>query len=125
VGHPRSLHLTTRNNKYILVSSDVFSRFEVSIAILDTTAATAHMLIMHWVAYFRVPNFLMSDCSRFTSEMMRDVAAILGIRLLFTALYHPEANGTVERLNQTFTAMVKKFVNRHVLHKREIRTYSY
>jgi len=42
---------------------------------------------------------------------MRDVAGILGTRLVFTPPYHPEANGTAERLNQTFTAMVKKFVN--------------
>jgi transposase InsO family protein len=107
------LHLTTRQNKYILVISDAFSRFAVSIAIVDTTASTvAHMFIMHWVAYFGCPNSLMSDNgSQFTSDLMRDVTAILGVRLVFTPPYHPQSNGTVERLNQTFTAMVKKFVN--------------
>jgi transposase InsO family protein len=65
---------------------------------------------MHWVAYFGVPNYLMSDNgSQVTSEIMRDVAAIFGIRQVLTPSYHPEANGTVERLNQTLTAMIKIF----------------
>jgi transposase InsO family protein len=54
---------------------------------------------------------LSDNGSQFTSEMMRDVASILGIHLVFTPHYRSEANGTVERLRQTFTAMVKKLVN--------------
>ena len=106
-------HLTSNNNKNILVISDLFSRFAVSIAIPDMTAVTvASMLIMHWVAYFGPPNSLLSDNgTQFKSEVMKDVAAILAIRLSFTPPYHPQGNGNVERLNRTFTTMVKKYVN--------------
>jgi hypothetical protein len=106
-------HLTSNNNKYILVISDLFSRFAVSIAIPDMTAITvASMLIMHWIAYFGAPNKLLSDNgTQFKSELMKDVAAVMNIRLSFTPPYHPQGNGNVERLNRTFTTMVKKYVN--------------
>ena len=106
-------HLTSNNNKNILVISDLFSRFAVSIAIPDMTAITvASMFIMHWIAYFGPPNNLLSDNgTQFKSEIMRDVAAIMDTRLKFTPPYHPQGNGNVERLNRTFTTMVKKYVN--------------
>ena len=70
------------------------------------------MLIMHWIAYFGAPNKLLSDNgTQFKSELMKDVASVMNIRLSFTPPYHPQGNGNVERLNRTFTTMVKKYVN--------------
>jgi hypothetical protein len=77
-----------------------------------TAVTVASMQIMHWVAYFGPPNSLLSDNgTQFKSDIMRDVAAILTIRLTFTPPYHPQDNGNVKRLNRTFTTMVKKYVN--------------
>lgn len=54
---------------------------------------------------------LSDNGSNFKSEVMADTMVILSSQQLYTAPYHPEANGVVERLNRTFTSMMRKFVN--------------
>jgi hypothetical protein len=105
--------VTLAGNSYILVISDLFSRLAISVAIPDTTAATvADMFLKHWFGHYGAPYRILSDNgSNFTSELMSDVMTILSVRQVFTAPYHPQSNGVVERLNGTFTSMVKKYMN--------------
>jgi hypothetical protein len=105
--------VTSLGNRYILVISDLFSRLAISIAIPDTTAKTvASVFTSAWYGHYGAPSFILSDNgANFKSEVMADTMAILNVRQVFTAPYHPEANGVVERLNRTFTSMMRKFVN--------------
>jgi hypothetical protein len=105
--------LTKAGNVYILVLSDLFSRLAISVAIPDTSAATvADMFIKHWIGHYGAPVSILSDNgSNFTSELMADTMSILSVRQVFTSPYHPQSNGVVERLNATFTSMVKKYMN--------------
>ena len=38
----------------------------------------------------------------------------LGVGKIKTSIYHPQANGLVERFNGTLKAMLKKFIGEHV-----------
>ena len=54
-----------------------------------------------WIARFGVPASITSDRGRqFISELWRDVLHLFGIKPTQTTLYHPQANGMVERMHR-------------------------
>ncbi len=78
----------------------------------DTSAHTvADMFLKHLFGHFDALARILSDNGGPISELMADVIARLSVRQVFTAPYHPQSNGVVERLNGTFTSMVKKYMN--------------
>lgn len=48
------------------------------------------------------------------NKLMNQLYEQLGINKIKTSIYHPQANGLVERFNGTMKAMLKKFVGEHV-----------
>jgi transposase InsO family protein len=61
-----------------------------------------------------IPDQLVSDNgTNFTSELIQQMCSKLQIRQIFSSVYHPEANGLVERWNGTMKRCLKKFVCKH------------
>ena len=48
---------------------------------------------------------------QFNSELLRLVSTQLGIQQLFTSPYHPQANGLMERLNQTLKQQILGYID--------------
>lgn len=46
--------------------------------------------------------------ANFTLALMRHMCQLLGVRQLFTTIYHPQTDGLVERMNQTIKDLLKK-----------------
>ena len=46
--------------------------------------------------------------TNFTSELLKELYRMLGIKVITTSPYHPQTDGLVERLNQTLKLMLKK-----------------
>ena len=56
-----------------------------------------------------IPKEILSDRgTQFTSELMKELHRLLGVKPLFTTPYHPMGNGRCERLQSTFKSCLKK-----------------
>ena len=96
--------------KFILVMSDLFMKYAVTVALQDMTAATvANAMIDEWIMKFGAPDVIHTDQgSNFNSELMHDICRIFMIEKMRTTPYHPQGNGQVERLNRVIADTLSK-----------------
>lgn len=65
--------------------------------------------LMHLFAQVGLPKEILTDRGKpFTSGVLKVLCQTLGITQKFTAIYHPQTDGLVERFNQTLKAMIRK-----------------
>ena len=109
------LPATSCGNKYILVVTDLFSKWVEAFPLAVTDSITlARILTDEVICQYGVPESLHSDHgANFVSEVMQSLCAQLGIKRTQTSAYHPEGNGQVERFNRTLEAMLSKVVEEH------------
>ncbi|MGR0202285.1 integrase catalytic domain-containing protein [Klebsiella pneumoniae] len=94
---PRS----TRGNRYIVVTTDLFSKFVVTRTLRE---ATARAIVQHMEGdvflTYGVPNIVLCDNGKqYTSKLFQDLLSKYGCRSVLNAYYHPQANPT-ERVNR-------------------------
>lgn len=90
------------NGYSLLVLIDYFSRFVEVIAMKSTTAELTVKALFETFSRFGIPNILRSDHGpQFISETMRKFCKEFGIEQQKTTPYWPQANGEVERMNNT------------------------
>ena len=100
---PGELVTTKRDNRYILVISDRYSKLVRTVPLEKITAAhIAPAFVHHWLLIYGPPARLLSDNrTQFTTRCFQNICLILGIRNVFTTTYHPQANGQVETFDRT------------------------
>ena len=93
---------TPRGNKWILVLTDHYTRWQDAIAIPDVTAPTiATILDERIFCYLGLPEQLHTDQGvQFESQLMSELCQLWGVHKTHTTPYHPQANGIVERNNR-------------------------
>ena len=99
-------------NKYILVVTDLFTKWVEAFPIHDTTSATlATVLVDQFISRYGVPVVLHSDQgANLCSEVIKTICKLLGMDQTRTSAYHPQGNGKVERFNRMLEAMLAKNV---------------
>ena len=99
-------------NKYILVVTDLFTKWVEAFPIHDTTSSTlATVLVDQFITRYGVPVVLHSDQgANLCSEVIKAICKLLGMDKTRTSAYHPQGNGQVERFNRTLEAMLAKNV---------------
>jgi transposase InsO family protein len=97
------LPCTASNKKYILVATDLFSKWVETVALENQTAATvARALVEVVVLRHGPPQALLSDQgTNFESMLMKEVCELLGVNKLRTTPFHPRTDGQTERINRT------------------------
>ena len=100
---------------YLVVWIDDATRYIVNARFyLDQTVDALEDSLYRAVQSFGVPDKIFVDNgSQYKSKWLSQTCAKLGIRLLTTRPYHPEAKGVVERFNRT----VEKFISEAALAK--------
>ena len=97
--------------RYILVISDLYTKYAVAVPLKDMTAKTvATTLVEEWILKFGAPDTLHTDQgTNFNSEVMKDICQVFMIDKTRTSPYHPQGNGQVERFNRVIADTISKY----------------
>ena len=97
--------------RYILVMSDLFTKYAVTVALQDMTAVSvANAIVEEWIMKFGAPDVIHTDQgTNFNSELMHDICRIFMIDKTKTTPYHPQGNGQVERFNRVIADTLSKY----------------
>lgn len=94
-------------NKYALVCTDYATRFAIVVPIPDNKSRTvAAALLEHVIAYFGLPEEILSDNGSEFRGITEALTSMMGIQRSWAAAYHPQTNGLVERFNRTLEDML-------------------
>jgi hypothetical protein len=93
---------SSNNCSHILTVIDRTSKWMEAIPLVKTSAAAcAKALTFSWISRFGVPETITSDRGPlFTSNLWSQLCTMLNIAHRQMTAYHPESNGTVERLHR-------------------------
>lgn len=102
-----------KENRYILVIADYFTKWTEAVSIRDEEAATVtSALIDRSISVFGVPREIHSDQgSNFKSWLFKEMCELLNIEKTRTTPFRPTSEGMVERANQTIQNMLKAFID--------------
>ena len=98
----------------VLVITDHFSCHVQAYKVPDKRAITiAKCLYDQYFCHYGFPRCLMSDQGReFCNNILQEMCYYLNIKKVRTTPYHPQSNGTVERVHQTLRRMIGKLDNK-------------
>ena len=93
---------TNRGNKWILVLTDHFTRWNDALPLPDATApVVASHLDERVFCYLGLPEQIHTDQgAQFESQLMAELCQLWKVNKTRTTPYHPQANGVVERNNR-------------------------
>ena len=100
-------------NRYVLVLTDNLSKYVIAEAVPDCTAKTAaKFFVEKFILVHGVPERLITDNGvHFSNALMKTITQTTDIQHAFSASYHPQTNGQVERFNATFATQLAKYCN--------------
>ena len=101
--------------KNVLVVVDHFTRYVQTYVTWNQMArTTARVLYNEYFSVFGFPQRLMSDQgTRFTSKVIKAICNLLGIEKIRMTPYHPQTNGSAERVHQMLWRMIGKLDPEH------------
>ncbi|CAF1423056.1 unnamed protein product [Rotaria sordida] len=104
------LKTTPRENQYVLVINDYFTRHIIAIALPNCTAeTTAQALFNEYFCKYGIPSTILSDQGpHFQNQLMQNIRKLIGYNHIYSTPYHPQTNGVVERFNSTFIPQISK-----------------
>lgn len=94
--------------QYILVITDLFSRYALAVPTKDQTApTTVKALWTTLILPFGCPERILTDRgAAFESMLMQQLCAVYGCKKVRTTPYHPQGNGACERFNRTLLSLL-------------------
>ena len=94
--------------KNVLLVVDHFTRYVQAFVTNNHMAhTTARVLYNNFFSVFGFPQKLMSDQgTEFTGDVFAAMCKLLGIEKIRTTPYHPQTNGSAERVHQTLQRMI-------------------
>ena len=96
--------------KNVLVVVDHFTRYVQAFLTKNHTArTTARVLYNNYFSVFGFPQRLMLDQgTEFCGKVIVAMCSLLGVKKIRTTPYHPQTNGSAERVHQTLQHMIGK-----------------
>lgn len=93
---------------YILVMTDLFSKYALAVPTKDQSAeTTAKALYNGLIQTFGCPERILTDRgAAFESLVIKELCQLYGCQKSRTTAYHPQGNGACERFNQTLLQLL-------------------
>lgn len=105
---------SSRGHRYALSIVDLCTRWTEVVLLRTLTAKATCQALLDTFSRFGIPDLICCDQgSNFTSKLTDELLAKIGIKIRFSTPEHPQSNGTVERWNGTFKAMLKHIIHSH------------
>ena len=107
--------MTDKGNRYILVVTDLFTKWVEAFPLQAVDSVTlATVLVDEMVCRYGVPRHLHSDQgANLCSQVIDQLCKLLSICRTRTSAYHPQGNGQVERFNRTLKDMLAKSIDQN------------
>ena len=107
---------TARGNVYLLIVTDMFTKYTEAYPIEDMTAETvAHKIIDEWICRYGLPIAILSDRGKnFKCNLMELIYEYLDIAQFTTTAFHPQCDGQSEAMVKNFKNMLKCFVSENL-----------
>jgi IS30 family transposase len=99
--------MSTSKNRFALVVIDLATRWIEVVPLKEITTERICNALLSIFTRFGFPSVILSDNgTQFVSHLTNAFTKMLEITQVFAARYHPQANGCVERANQTIKLML-------------------
>ena len=97
------LSYTSTGKRYILVATDLFTRWIETVALPDQSAVSvARAFVENVVLRYGAPGSLLTDQgTNFESQLMGEICSLLNVKKIRTSVFHPRTDGQAERMNRT------------------------
>lgn len=104
-----------RENKFVLVISDLFTRHVTALATPNNTAETTAMVLYREIfCKFGVCSTLLTDQgTHFNNHLMSALTHLFGYHHIFSTAYHPQTNAVTERFNASLKVQISKLEDKH------------
>jgi len=104
-----------RENKFVLVISDLFTRHVTAIATPNNSAEiTAITLFREIFCKYGVCSTLITDQgTHFNNHLMRALTHLFGYNHIYSTIYHPQTNAVTERFNASMKVQISKLEDKH------------
>ena len=104
--------VTDRENRYILLLTDHYSKYVEILSVPDMTAEVcATKIVNEFIARWGCPIAIQSDQGRtFESKIFREMCRMLEVRKTRTCPRNPRCNRQSERFNRTLLRMIKAYL---------------
>lgn len=105
------LERSSAGHRYILVVCDYATRYPEAFPLRKIKACQIANCLIQMFLRVGIPKEIITDQgSNFTSNLLREIYKLLGIRGVKTSPYHPQTDSLVECFNKTLKSMLRKFV---------------
>ena len=103
--------LSSRNNQYLLVIQDYFTKWAEAILLPNQTANRITSELIRVFSNYGLPDILHIDQGRnFERSILRQTLEAFGIKKTRTTAYHPQGDGMVERFNRSLSQLLRAYV---------------
>lgn len=105
---------TPSGNLFMIVAIDYLTKWPEAKAIPDKRAETiATFIVDDIICRHGIPEEIVTDHgTEFDNQLMKYIARRVGIKRILATTYHPQANGQVERMNQTLVNTLRKLTDK-------------
>jgi transposase InsO family protein len=101
--------LSANGYRYVLNIMDYYTKFPESYCLFTKSAAEVAEKIFDLRCRYGMLEIIISDMGgEFNNKLMKEVCKYFKIKHINTSAYHPQANGMIERFNQTMKSMINK-----------------
>ncbi|KAL5491158.1 hypothetical protein EMCRGX_G016393 [Ephydatia muelleri] len=103
---------TRRGSRYLATCIDYFSKWRVAQALPTKSAEEVAHFLLSLIARLGCFHVCISDQGReFVNSFNEKLFEIAGVEHWVSSAYHPQTNGLDERMNQTLTKAIVKYIN--------------
>ncbi|XP_076069884.1 uncharacterized protein LOC143041747 [Oratosquilla oratoria] len=96
-------------HRYILTLIDFATGFPEAVPLKDIDSISVAEALLTIFSRVGIPREILSDRgTQFTSNLMKELHRMLGVKPIFTTPFHPSGNGRIERLHGPLKAILRK-----------------